>query len=142
MSDDRGIDPRFDAAFQRGYQGATDAPPPASRPAAPAIGLPPVVAAPVAPRPEPQPVPEADEPRRRNPFLIVLAVLSLLLIGGGLYVTVRLRDLFADTQSSTQVDFVTLQLLVAAAPIAIGLGVATALGILFLLAVRWGRSAR
>jgi hypothetical protein len=86
--------------------------------------------------------PDDDAPARANPFLIVLVVLSVALVGGGLYLVVKMRDLFADTQSSTDFDFVTLQVLIGLAPIAIGLGVATAIGVLFVYAVRWGRPAR
>lgn len=154
MSDDRDFDPRFDPAYQRGYEGVVDA---ASRP-------PRVTAAPAARAAEPEPIDAVtaaaaspqpasvhhtpvDEfveapARRANPFLIALIVLSVALIGGGLYLVVKMRDLFADTQSSTDFDFVTLQVLIGAAPIAIGLGVATALGVLFIYAVRWNRAER
>ena len=45
---------------------------------------------------------------------------------------------FADTQSSN-FDFVTLQVLTAAAPLVICLGLATGIGVLFVFAVRWNR---
>ncbi len=144
MSDDRDFDPRFDPAFQRGYDGVVDAAPQPGRTtpsaAAPNEPLPsavpadePATAAPVARH--------GEEPaRRRNPFLIALLALSAVLIGGGLYLVVRMRDLFANTQSSTDFDFVTLQVLIGAAPIAIGLGVATVIGVLFVYSIRWDGS--
>lgn len=152
MSDDRDFDPRFDPAYQRGYEGVVDAAPQARRgpattapatPAAQPIGLPPTAAR----QPEPvHPTPVegfVESPRRRpNPFVIALVVLSVLLVGGGLYLVSRMRDLFANTQSSTDFDFVTLQVLIGIAPIVIGLGVATALGVIFIYAVRWGRAER
>lgn len=154
VSDDRDFDPRFDPAFQRGYEGVVDAPAPARRAAAakqrptaepePVIGLPPTVdsAASGGGHPVPQAAPrvEADDvPARANPFLIALVVVAVALVGGGVYLVVKMRDLFAATQSSTDFDFVTLQVLIGVAPIAIGLGVATAIGVLFIFAVRWGR---
>lgn len=140
MSDDARFDPRFDPAFQPGYTG----PLAASKPA-PKI----LVGDPPAPLPVQQPVQpavvdEADDddlplPRRANPFLIVLGVIALLLVGGGLYLVSRLRDLFADTQSGSDFDYVTLQVLMYASPLIIVLGLATAIGVLFVIAVRWGR---
>lgn len=153
MSDDRDFDPRFDPAYQRGYEGVVDAAPrsnrPAATPAAPAVVPEPIGAPPASATPQPDEVlhTQVDDfveaaPSRPNPFLIALIVLSVALVGGGLYLVVKMRDLFADTQSSTNFDFVTLQVLIGAAPIAIGLGVATALGVLFIYAVRWGRVDR
>ena len=164
MSDDRDFDPRFDPAFQRGYEGVVDAPAPAARPttAAPRRAAQPEPVTAQAPAAErtmielpaptddrsPSPAPRAvqplaadeDAPPRTNPFIIVLIVLSVALVGGGLYLVVKMRDLFADTQSSTDFDFVTLQVLIGVAPIAIGLGIATAIGVLFIYAIRWGRA--
>jgi hypothetical protein len=148
MSDDRDFDPRFDPAFQRGYDGVVEAAPkphratqPAARPAEPApSGTPaaaPLTATPVG-RHDDQPEPSG----RTNPFLIALLAISAVLISGGLYLVVTMRDLFANTQSSTDFDFVTLQVLIGAAPIAIGLGVATVIGVLFVYSIRWDRPSR
>lgn len=138
MSDDARFDPRFDPAFQPGYEGPlTPARPARTRPAASAPeALPVIVDAP--------PVQEAvgdDEPqqRRPNPFLIALGAVTVLLLGGGLYLVSRLRDLFADTQSTSDFDYVTLQVLMYAAPLLLVLGLATGIGVLFVFATRWGR---
>jgi hypothetical protein len=150
MSDDGDFDPRFDPAFQRGYDGVADATPKAPRPTPPA-----------ARAAEPEFAGEwpaalesrradgvgqkdsDDAPgRRTNPFMIVLLAVSVLLIGGGVYLVTRMRDLFANTQSSTDFDFVTLQVLIGAAPIAIGLGVATGIGVLFIYAIKWDKAGR
>ncbi|MEP6481918.1 MAG: hypothetical protein ABJA94_07925 [Rhodoglobus sp.] len=150
MSDDRDFDPRFDPAYQRGYEGVVDAPAkarPAPAKSTSTIDFPP--ASPSTSPPETQPrqresiasTPEPKARRRANPFLITLLVLSATLIIGGLYLVVRMRHLFADTQSSTDFDFVTLQVLIGVTPVAIGLGVAIAIGVLFIYAIRWGRSA-
>lgn len=149
MSDDR-FDPRFDPAFQRGYDGPTAPParkmtittPPASAPMVERQRQPEREVRIVEELDEYEYADESDAPRRTNPFLIALGAVSLVLVGGGLYLVSRVRDLFADTQSSSDFDFVTLQVLMDAAPIIVGLGVATAIGILFIFAVRWGRDSR
>jgi len=144
VSDDRDFDPRFDAAFQRGYQGVVDAAPQATRPApSQARAIEPDVA-PVELAAVAAPVVEtadAEDPvaRGANPFLIALGIAAILLVGGGVYIATRLPGLYADTQNSTNFDFVTLQVLIAAAPLSIALGIGTAIAMLFLLALRWGR---
>lgn len=138
MSDDARFDPRFDPAFQPGYEGPlTPARPARTRPAAAAPEALPVIV-------ETPPVPdtvEVDEPQahRPNPFLIALGAVAVLLLGGGLYLVSRLRDLFADTQSTSDFDYVTLQVLMYAAPLLLVLGLATGIGVLFVFATRWGR---
>lgn len=170
MSDD--FDPRFDPAFQRGYDGtadaerspartATSAAAPRAHPAQPdAVSQPYFQRQPIArsqPVAQPQPVDAqprvvaqdgtatsfdefVETARRPNPFLVALVLLSVALVGGGLYLVMRLPGLAADAQSSEAIDFATLQVLVEAAPIAISLGVATAAGVLFVFATRWDRS--
>ena len=158
MSDD--FDPRFNPAFQRGYDG----PAPEPQVSSTRVGVPSGRTAepvPVAmPRREATEIAESfsspniadtrfaeseqlaeserDE-RRTNPFLIALGAIAALLVGGGLFLVSRLRDLFEDTQSSSNFDFVTLQVLTATAPLLISLGLATGIGVLFVYAVRWQR---
>ncbi|MCU1440985.1 MAG: hypothetical protein JWP85_1982 [Rhodoglobus sp.] len=149
-ADDDRFDPRFDPAFQRGYDG----PVPTS---APATNAKPRVETPVQHRVSEQEQParrvehddrvdefdDADDvpARRANPFLIALGVVALALVGGGLYLISRMRDLFASTQNQADFDFVTMQVLMGLAPIIVCLGLATAIGVLFIYAVRWGRPA-
>lgn len=148
MSDGRDFDPRFNPAFQRGYEGVAETPTPAPR----SVITPPPATRPATPpasRFEPEPLlqvsrefdefPEVEAPRSRNPFLIVLAVVAVVLTGSGLLLFSRLGALFADTQSSTGYDYVTFQVLVIAAPLLVCLGLATGVGLLFLFAARWGR---
>lgn len=163
MSDDASkFDPRFDPAFQRGYDGQ-----PQVRPAAvpsagqpvqrtPLIEVPPAIRSETRREPAPEATPVAaapsrllveptvdyaEEPERRvNPFLIGLLAAAVLLIGGGLYLTSRLGEMFANTQGSASYDYITLQVMTFAAPMLIVLGVATGIGVLFIYAVRWGRS--
>jgi hypothetical protein len=150
-ADDDRFDPRFDPAFQRGYSG----PVPSATPATPA--RPRVESTVPARQVEPeQPArrivhdnsdeqleydDEAPVPRT-NPFLIALGIVALLLIGGGLYLISRMRDLFASTQNQADFDFVTMQVLMGLAPLIVALGLATGIGVLFVFATRWGRPGR
>jgi len=163
MSKEARFDPRFDPAFQPGYdeslasaQPATKRRPTATAPAP--IGQPPAwsqyspstrstpTAAPIDPPPTaaqaPLAQPDLDDepaPRRANPFLIALGAVAIVLLGGGLYLVSRMRDLFADTQSSSTFDYVTIQVLMFAAPLILVLGLATGVGLLFVFAIRWDR---
>ena len=145
MSDDARFDPRFDPAFQPGYEGPIAAVTPAARqrpPAAAPVALPQVapVSAPAAAQTPAVPAVEEDTaPRGVNPFLIALGVVAVVLVGGGLYLISRMKDLFADTQSSSTFDYVTLQVMLYAAPLLLVLGLATGVGLLFVFALRWGR---
>jgi hypothetical protein len=138
MSDDARFDPRFDPAFQPGYDGPLAEVQPATK-GKTVASVPealPAVQAPVSH----EPVIEDDPaPRRMNPFLISLAAAAILLLGGGLYLVSRMRDLFADTQSTSDFDYITLQVLMGVAPLVLVLGLATGVGMLFLLAARWDR---
>jgi hypothetical protein len=131
------FDPRFDPAFQRGYDGPAVTPPTTSD--APAPAAPPLV------RIDPQAavVSQAEQddlpPRRGNPFLVALAVIGVALAVGGLVLVFQLRTIFGDGNGNPEFDYVTLQTLMIAAPILAGLGLATGIGVLFVLAVRWGR---
>lgn len=80
-----------------------------------------------------------DEPRRVNRWVIALAVVSVVLTLGGIVLITRLRELFADTQNSAEFDYITLQSLVIGSPLLVALGLATGIGLLFLLAVRRDR---
>ena len=163
MSKEARFDPRFDPAFQPGYdeslasaQPATKRRPTATAPAP--IGQPPAwsqyapttrsapAAAPIDAPPAatevlstPADLDDDPAPRRANPFLIALGAVAILLLGGGLYLVSRMRDLFADTQSSSTFDYVTIQVLMFAAPLILVLGLATGVGLLFVFAIRWDR---
>ena len=169
------FDPRFDPAFQRGF----DAAPPAVRPQPPRTATrafertaPP---APVALSPSyPQPVTEtpavvtsqagpsvvspvphddaearlptraaddaaAEDWRRRNPFLLAVAVVSVALIAGGVWGVQAAREPFLQTNAAANTDYVGLQMLVLFAPLAIVLGLAAGIGILFFYAAAWQR---
>jgi hypothetical protein len=132
MSED--FDPRFDPAFQRGYDG------PMTFPERTRAGEGPVAeqhaGEPARTREQTEPI---DEPTPGvNPFLVVLGALAVVLIGVGLYLVSRMGDLYAD--ASSEFDFVAVQALLALAPLLIALGAATGIGLLFVLAMRWRAS--
>ena len=130
--DSSSFDPRFDAAFQRGFDGPVKASAPdgASAPGAAEapfeVGLVEQEAA-------------DPSPRRANPFFLALGGIAVALIAGGLYLVSRMQAIFGDTSGASDFDFVTLQVLMYAAPLLVVLGIATAIGLLFIAAVRWGR---
>ena len=81
--------------------------------------------------------------RRVNPFVIGLGVVSIVLILGGVYLITLLQQMFAVSQGSqTTFDYATFQALMYGAPLLIALGIATAIGVLFIFAVRWWRLQR
>ena len=164
-SDDE-FDPRFDPAFQRGFEGqrATEGqrageprrsvPPraearplearPVAQPyaSAPPIGLPPETARDesVVSRPEQADVAaDSDQPPRANPFLIALGVVAVALVVAGAWGIQTAREPFLGGESASNIDYIGLQILQTISPISIGLGVATAIGILFVFAVSWQR---
>ncbi len=144
MSNDRSsFDPRFDPAFQRGFDGEVESFP-TERLSAPAIIEPttiePVLGSPAVTEPQLIEVAAPDARGRRiNPFLIALGAVSVALIAGGLYLVSRLRELFDSSQTNSDFDFVTLQVAMNAAPLIVVLGLATAIGLVFIAAVRWDR---
>lgn len=130
----RDFDPRFDPAFQRGYDEPVRSVK-ASRPIeSEAVSS--VSGPSIEERSDAEPAPE---PRRTNPFLIALAALSAAMIAAGLVVATRLGDIFNSTQFNSELDYVSLQIVMIGTPILIGLGIATGIGVLFVFAVRWGR---
>jgi hypothetical protein len=74
---------------------------------------------------------------RGNPFLIALAVVSVALVAGGVWGVQAARAPFLGTEAAANVDYSGIQMLMTFAPMAIALGIATAVGILFVYAVRW-----
>jgi uncharacterized membrane protein YidH (DUF202 family) len=170
------FDPRFDPAFQRGFDPATpireevpaqrpraDAPveqvtaastvaPPA---APPRVAAPPVRPSTVIPEvavsPDGDPdaplvttVQDADEPeplaessQARNPFLVVLAIIAIVLVGVGIWLFIQSGDAFNSREVRSQGDYMTIYATILMAPYISLLGVATAIGVLFLFAAKW-----
>jgi hypothetical protein len=142
MSNDKEtFDPRFDPAFQPGFEGkiapATKvnkrdvAPALAALEAARAGAVEPVAAQESA----------AETTRRPNPFLIALAVISVALIAGGLSAMQSLRATFTTENISTSIDYMTLQMVIYAAPLAVAVGILIGVGVLFIYAVNWSKRA-
>ena len=140
MSDEARFDPRFDPAFQPGFEGLLASQAPAQPAEAPNLTVPPAVLLPAV-------TPDAaiardvaeETPAGINPFIVVLGVVALVLVGGGLFLASRLQEMFAVTQGGSTFDYVTAQLAIYSAPLMMALGAATAIGVLFLFALRWGR---
>ena len=138
MSNDREpFDPRFDPAFQPGFEGKV-----APLRKQPKRDVAPALAALEAARAgavETTPAQEAEsEPSRRpNPFLIALAVISIALIAGGLSAMQSLRATFTTENISTSIDYMTLQMVIYAAPLAVAVGILIGVGVLFLYAIGW-----
>jgi hypothetical protein len=146
------FDPRFNPAFQRGYQGKAELKAQPQRPeqsATPGSSVPAPAVAPQQHRVDPaaaerlfgheprfEDAAEAGERNKFNPFLLGLLVIAAALIVVGLFVFQSTREIFLDSE----VDFMTVQAVIYAVPIAISLGIATVIGVLFVYAVRWNRS--
>ena len=142
MSNDKEtFDPRFDPAFQPGFEGkiapATKA---SKRDVAPALAA---LEAARANAVEPVAVAEAEteSSRRPNPFLIALAVISIALIAGGLSAMQSLRATFTTENISTSIDYMTLQMVIYAAPLAVAVGILIGVGVLFIYAINWSKRA-
>ena len=166
MTDEQQVDPRYDRAFQRGFEGAV-ASGVRSRTSVRRTAL-------VAPAPyrttEPEPQVEEygvqdvaptrssaeDEPEEapdlvpasqvtvrdltRNPFLIVLSVLGVaLVIAGGAWANQGRQLVAARGGASNELDYWFLQSTVVAAPLTILAGIAILAGVLFVAATAWNR---
>jgi len=163
----RGFEKGSAAGTQRGVEGdrrpsvprVADSRPLEARPvsyaAAPPIGLPPTSAldnpAPAdAARPDSarvdsvragsdqtDPAARDEQPTRPNPFLIALGVVAVVLVAAGAWGIQAAREPFLGTDVASNIDYVGLQILQLLAPVAIALGAATGIGILFVFAVGW-----
>ena len=178
MSDDpkANIDPRFDPAFQRGFDPATPVreripqpaprhveaaptqPAPVATPARPvalsrASAAAPVPSLSVAPNgdgdddlpvvmtgqdaedPDRRPAPESSQ--ARNPFLITLAIVAVVLVAVGIWLFVQAGNDFNSRQVRSQGDYMSLDATIHMAPFVAMLGAATAIGVLFQFAAKW-----
>lgn len=138
MSNDARFDPRFDPAFQPGYDG-----PPAATPAAqpaPVAAKPPVAFVGIA---APSPSEDGGSPEPRpvgiNPFVTGLGAAAVVLVAVGFYLVALTGEIYNAGGGAPGLDYASFQMLSFAAPLVITLGIATAVGILFLFAARWWR---
>ncbi len=166
MSDEKNteVDPRFDPAFQRGFDPSIPieeyVPAPVPRKSAPPVAPPapvvlaptPVVAqpspaavAPAAPDAEDAPAQDTDSPEEadaspsRNPFLLFLGIIAIALVAAGIWLFVQSGDAFNSKEVRSQGDYMSLDSTIHAAPFIALLGGATAIAILFVFAARWRR---
>jgi hypothetical protein len=152
MSQEPSVDPRFPAAFQRGYAGGGEAAPQGFSVIREEITPPPP-----APAPAPESAPsvntlfeatatgdptdaDAHEPRA-NPFVVLLWVVSLGLTLGGLFVTVwsQSRMYGGFTGPSVPTDFLISQVAYSMASPSIQAGLFGIIGLLFWHAAAWRR---
>ena len=162
MTDEQKVDPRYDPAFQRGYEGTvssvirtrTRAPersaivsPAPYRPAAPEPEAADAEAV-VEPDPamhsaSPEPAPAARPTMRefvRNPFVVLLLLLGLgMIVGGGAWANQARALVAARGGASTELDYWFLQATVVSAPLTILAGIGILAGVMFLAARAWGR---
>jgi hypothetical protein len=159
MSDDvsSDIDPRFDPAFQRGFDHEA---PVTQAPAARQPVIQPLAAAQpiahvqpnghstVAPAPVEEPVAtlDADETANateasplagRNPYLLLLAVVAVILVAVGIWLFTQSGAQFDSREVRSQGDYVSLDATIHAAPFVSLLGAATAIGVVFVFAAQW-----
>ncbi len=150
------FDPRFDPAFQRGYDSpdpvgpkTTDASAPAHRRQPGGTAEPAVSAEPAAhlgegvgqnhlrSNDDDHDHDLGPEPRGINPFLIALVAAAAVFVAVGLGLVSQIQSITDSADSNY--DYVLVQTLMIGSPIIIGLGLATGVGVLFLFAARWRR---
>jgi hypothetical protein len=169
MAEEQRVDPRYDPAFQRGFEGtvtsglrsrtsvrrtAVVAPAPfrsaAPEPEVEEHGVqdvePTASALDDEPDVAPEPVPVSTVTMRdltRNPFVIALVVLGLALSLGGAAWANQARLVVASRGgASTELDYWFLEASVAAAPLTILAGIGILAGVLFIAAGVWNRRAQ
>lgn len=164
MAEKPGLDPRYDPAFQRGFDPGAGAeaqrpavafaPPLVPRASSSAAGRGAPSPAPAAPgqataasgapaAPESVAVPTVVTLGRapwRNPFVVALAVIGVASIALGLFVVqYAMREGEGGQLLFTQGGYVLMQSLVLAAPLAFFTGVLILSAVLVMFAVHWGR---
>jgi hypothetical protein len=160
------VDPRFDPAFQRGFDPSIPIEEYVPDPQPRTVAAPTVIAAPVAaatqpplPKPEPAAVPapqavvgavddvddepavaiDADASPARNPFLLFLGIIAIALVAAGIWLFIRSGDAFNSKEVRSQGDYMSLDASIHSAPFIALLGGATAIGVLFFFASKWHR---
>jgi hypothetical protein len=161
------IDPRFDPAFQRGFDQSIPieefVPPPAPKKTTVAPSVPVPVAAPAAAvvpaRPPAEALPpfgendetlgsattkpdapaDLDSSPSRNPYLLFLGIIAIALVAAGVWLFVQSGDAFNSRDVRSQGDYMSLDSTIHMAPFIALLGAATAIGVLFVFASKWRR---
>ncbi len=161
--DDQRVDPRYDPAFQRGFDGqvrsgmrsrtsgrrsALVSPAPyrssEPEPEVEECGVQEAGQTRTGAQDEPEPAPEHVSVRPagvrdlgRNPFLRTLVALGMVLTIGGIAWASHARQTVADL--ATELDYWDLQASVVGAPLTIITGIAVFAGVLFVAAAAWNR---
>ena len=106
-------------------------------PAVGAVGEPPsaLIIAPLEQEVEPEAAP--DVPTGRNPFLLALGIIAVVLVGAGIWLFARSGAAFNSREVRSQGDYMSLDATIHTAPFIALLGAATAIGVLFVFASRW-----
>lgn len=73
----------------------------------------------------------------RNPYLLALGLVAVFLVAGGIGLFVASGGAFNSRDVRSQGDYMSLDALIHAAPFVALLGIATALGVLFVFAAKW-----
>jgi hypothetical protein len=81
--------------------------------------------------------PDTQPSTARNPFLLALGLVAVFLIAGGIGLFVASGGAFNGRDVRSQGDYMSLDALIHAAPFVALLGIATALGVLFVFAAGW-----
>jgi hypothetical protein len=84
---------------------------------------------------EPEPAP--DLPAGRNPYLLTLGIVAVVLVGAGIWLFARSGAAFNSAEVRSQGDYMSLDATIHTAPFIALLGAATAIGVLFVFASRW-----
>jgi hypothetical protein len=85
------------------------------------------------------PVPTPDTQAGRNPFLLALGIIAVVLVGAGIWLFVRSGAAFNSREVRSQGDYMSLDATIHTAPFIALLGAVTAIGLLFVFALRWRR---
>jgi hypothetical protein len=168
MTDKDGrVDPRYDPAFQRGFEGtvtsglrsrtsvrrsALVSPAPyrsaEPEPEVEEYGVQEATTTRTGAEAEPEPAPAyvaAAQPAglrdlRRNPFLVALVVLGLVMtLGGGVWANQARQAVAERGGASTELDYWFVQATVVGAPLTIVAGIGILAGVLFIAAAAWNR---
>jgi len=160
MTDEQRVDPRYDPAFQRGFEGSvTSSVRSRQAPQRDAIVTPAPFRQPEATEPqpevaptrsaavdEPEPTPEHDAvpvaARRltRNPYLVAVTLLGVIMVGGGAAWANQARGLVSGRGvAATDLDYWFLEATVVGAPLTIVAGILILAGVLFMAATAWNR---
>jgi hypothetical protein len=154
MSEEQRFDPRFNPAFQRGFDVSTDrvrranvTPSLTAEDVMYGRSARPDFAAPPPPPPEetedqvtpPVEVPSPVSPRdRHNPFLWTLWLLGVGFAGGGIALLIGpIRMMYSNSFNLEQSNVAVLQVLYVASPALITVGLGTISGLLFWHAAAW-----